>query len=61
MDKILILLMFLYTCNGLIRKLPEGEPTETGGTKIELRMPGIVPQKVLGILEITLIYFIKII
>ena len=33
--------------NELIRKLPEGEPTEKGGTKIELRMPGIIPQKVI--------------
>jgi hypothetical protein len=47
MEKVLVLAMVFCACNGLIRKLPVGEPTTNGGSNIKLRMPGIIPQKVI--------------
>jgi hypothetical protein len=46
MEKVLVFIMVFCACNGLIRQLPKGEPTTSGGTKVKLRMPGIIPQKV---------------
>ncbi|XP_046652087.1 peptidyl-glycine alpha-amidating monooxygenase B-like isoform X2 [Daphnia pulicaria] len=45
MERVLVLAMVFCACNGLIRKLPVGEPTTNGGSNIKLRMPGIIPQK----------------
>jgi len=47
MEKALVLVMVFCACNGLIRKLPKGESTTNGGSSIKLRMPGIIPQKVI--------------
>lgn len=47
MQTFLILFLCIYACSGRVRVLPDGEPDGKGGMTLQLRMPGIIPQKVL--------------